>query len=70
MNLILPLRFGVLGVADIGRVWLDGESSDKWHSSGGGGIFLRLLTTDLAVHGILAGGSEGVKFYVNLGFGI
>jgi hypothetical protein len=70
VNLILPLRFGILGTADIGRVWLETESSDKWHSSGGGGIFLRLLTTDLAVHGILAGGSEGVKFYVNLGFGI
>jgi hemolysin activation/secretion protein len=70
LNLVLPLRLGVLALADAGRVWVEGESSDRWHSSGGGGIFLRLLTTDLAVHGILAGGSEGVKFYVNIGFGI
>ena len=70
MNLVLPLRFGILGLADTGRVWVAGETSDKWHSSAGGGIFLRLLTTDLAAHALLAQGDEGLKFYVNIGFGI
>ena len=70
LNLILPLRMGVLGLVDSGRVWVAGESSDQWHSSAGGGIFLRLLTTDLAVHGLLAVGDEGTRFYVNIGFGI
>ena len=70
LNLILPLRMGVLGLVDSGRVWVAGESSDQWHSSAGGGIFLRLLTTDLTVHGLLAVGDEGTRFYVNIGFGI
>jgi hemolysin activation/secretion protein len=70
LNLILPLRMGVLGLVDSGRVWVAGESSDKWHSSAGGGLFLRLLTTDLTVHGLLAVGDEGTRFYVNIGFGI
>jgi hypothetical protein len=70
LNLILPLRLGVLGLADTGRVWVAGETSDTWHSAAGGGIFLRLLTSDLAAHALLAQGHEGLKFYVNIGFGI
>jgi hemolysin activation/secretion protein len=70
LNLILPLRFGVLGLADVGRVWLAGETTDKWHPSAGGGIFVRLITTDLAAHALLAHGVEGNKFYVNIGYGI
>jgi hypothetical protein len=70
MNLILPMRVGVLGLADIGRVWVNGESSDKWHPSAGGGIFFRVLTTDLLFHGLVAHGDEGTRVYVNIGFGI
>jgi hypothetical protein len=69
VNLVLPLRFGVIGLADVGRVWVDGEDSDKWHAAAGGGIFLRLITTPLAGHALLVQG-EGLKFYVNIGFGI
>jgi hypothetical protein len=70
LNLVLPIRVGLLGLADAGRVWVAGEGSDKWHPSAGGGVFLRLLTTDLVAHGLLAHGDEGTKFYVNIGFGI
>jgi hypothetical protein len=70
LNLILPLRMGVLGLVDSGRVWVDGEASDKWHSSVGGGIYIRLITTDLVAHGLIAHGDEGTKVYANIGFGI
>ena len=70
MNLILPMKFGLVGLADIGRVWVAGEGSDKWHPSAGGGIFVRVLTTDIAGHALIAQGDEGTKFYVNIGFGI
>ncbi|MFT3911535.1 MAG: BamA/TamA family outer membrane protein [Ferruginibacter sp.] len=33
-------KIGFFALYDIGRVWLDGESSDKWHSGYGGGIIL------------------------------
>jgi hypothetical protein len=70
MNLILPLRFGVLALGDVGRVWAEGEKSGKWHPAGGGGIFLRVMTAEIAFHGLIATGEEGTKFYVNIGFGI
>lgn len=31
--------FGMSAFHDIGRVWLEGESSEKWHQSAGGGIW-------------------------------
>jgi outer membrane protein assembly factor BamA len=39
-NPTLPLTYGIFGGFDYGRVWLDGESSDKWHYNYGGGIWL------------------------------
>jgi hypothetical protein len=37
-----PLDFGVVGIADIGRVWLEGEESDIWHAGTGGGVWFAL----------------------------
>src|SRR5207302_9419639 len=30
---------GVFGLADGGRVWISGESSDRWHGAAGGGVW-------------------------------
>ena len=43
MKLVLPADFGVFGLADGGRVFLDGESSDRWHGAVGGGVWLAYL---------------------------
>ncbi len=40
---LFPGSVGILGFHDIGRVWLDGESSDKWHNSMGFGLWLTPL---------------------------
>jgi hypothetical protein len=32
--------FGVLSFHDIGRIWMNGESSDTWHQGYGGGIWM------------------------------
>ena len=37
---VLPLRYGVYGLFDAGRVWVDGEDSDSIHFAYGGGIYL------------------------------
>lgn len=37
---VLPLRYGVYGLFDAGRVWVAGEDSDAIHFSYGGGIYL------------------------------
>ncbi len=38
-NAIIPIRVGIFGLYDSGRVWLDGESSNAWHNSYGGGLY-------------------------------
>jgi hypothetical protein len=43
VSLIVPIRLGVLGFADAGRVWLEGESSDTWHTGVGGGVWASAL---------------------------
>jgi hypothetical protein len=35
-----PAYVGILGFHDVGRVWVDGEESNTWHTSAGGGIWL------------------------------
>ncbi|HEY5565377.1 MAG TPA: hypothetical protein VIL33_07275, partial [Rhodothermia bacterium] len=34
---------GILGFHDIGRVWVDGEDSSKWHPGFGGGVWFDLF---------------------------
>ena len=36
----LPLQIGVFGGFDVGRVWLTGDFSDKWHNDYGGGFWV------------------------------
>jgi hypothetical protein len=36
---LIPGPVGLTGFYDIGRVWLDGEFSRRWHTAIGGGIF-------------------------------
>ncbi|TXK71103.1 BamA/TamA family outer membrane protein [Mesonia sp. HuA40] len=63
----LPFQIGVFGGADLGRVWLDGEESSKWHPDYGGGVF---ITSANAVNGTLNlfHGDEGWRF--SFGFGV
>lgn len=43
LRLLLPGEWGLLGFGDGGRVYLDGESSDKWHYGYGGGLWFAWL---------------------------
>ena len=36
---IFPGPVGLTGFYDLGRVWLDGEDSKRWHSAYGGGVY-------------------------------
>ncbi|GAB4327390.1 MAG: metallophosphoesterase [Flammeovirgaceae bacterium] len=40
---LAPIEVGILGFTDRGRVWWDKETSNKWHKSYGGGIYLSPL---------------------------
>jgi hypothetical protein len=60
---------GIFGLTDGGRVWLPGESSDRWHAAAGGGVWFawrhrRADTISLAV----AKSPERTALYVRAGF--
>jgi hypothetical protein len=64
----LPLRWGLVGFGETGRVWLDGEDSKKWHTGYGVGAMVQLIGTPMALQGSVANGDEGVRFYVGGGY--
>jgi hypothetical protein len=65
---VFPVRFGVVGFFDIGRVWMPGEDSRKWHPSGGGGVLLKAVGTPIVFRVVASHSSEGTLFYVGSGF--
>lgn len=65
---LLPLSTGLYGGFDYGRVWVDDQDSDQWHTSYGGGFFLNaadIMSLTLAVFN----SEEGARFTFGLGFG-
>lgn len=67
-RLVFPSTFGVLGLFDAGRVWVDGESPGDWHTGYGGGIWLALRGTRSIVSAAYAESDEDSGLYVTLGF--
>jgi hypothetical protein len=64
---ILPLDVGVLGFADMARVYLDGESPGGWHRGMGGGLWIGVVNPGTNVT-ILATDNPDRRVLVNLGF--
>jgi hypothetical protein len=64
---ILPGELGLFGLADVGRVFVVGETSDTWHPAFGGGIWLSLLQTSTVVHAAIARSRERTGFYFGTG---
>ena len=71
MMRVIPGRLWLFGLADFGRVWLEGEDSDDWHPSFGGGIAFEVAGSPLAFWTGVAKATEsdGVRFYFASGFG-
>jgi hypothetical protein len=68
ITLILPGHFGVFGFTDTGRVWLEGENSDTWHTGVGGGLWLSFLNYKNTLSVGLAHSNEEDLVYVKGGF--
>jgi len=69
MMFVVPTDFGIFGLADAGRVYLDGESSDTWHTAFGGGIWLGFLSRANTMSLSLAASDERTRLYLQAGFG-
>jgi hypothetical protein len=65
---VFPVRFGILGFVDAGRVWQSGEDSSKWHPSYGGGVLLKAVGTPIVLRAIVGFSSEDTLFYIGSGF--
>lgn len=68
LTLILPARWGVLGFTDVGRVWQDGEDSERWHNGVGGGIWISFYKDTATATTGIAHSDEGDRFYFKGGF--
>ena len=68
IKILIPARFGFSLYGDTGRVYLEGEDSNKWHSSAGGGIWLSFLDRQLTLHVGTANSTEGTILYFTTGF--
>jgi hypothetical protein len=67
--LLLPSEFGIMGFGDIGRVWVDGEDSSKWHKGWGGGLWLAPLKRSATLAVVMARSEGLTRYYVQAGFG-
>jgi len=74
-NSILPMRFGLLGIADLGRVFYAPETSKRWHNGAGGGLWTTILLAvpgfriSTTINTLVVASDEGTSFYLYSGFG-
>lgn len=62
------LDLGVLGLSTTGRVWLEGEDSDTWHTGHGGGIWIRPASMRTAFSLSVIDGEDRTRLYLRMGF--
>lgn len=65
---LLPMNMGLFGGFDYGRVWFPGNSSNRWHTSYGGGFFLN-ASDIITINTALFASEDGPRFTFGLGFG-
>lgn len=64
---LLPGTVGLVAFNDIGRVWLPGEKSSKWHDGYGGGLYV--IPAELFIIQASVGiSTEGALPYITAGF--
>jgi hypothetical protein len=68
-TLLVPQLFGVYGLFDVGRVWVEGASPGGWHTGYGGGIWLGFLGARYLLSASFVTSREGGGLYVGWGFG-
>lgn len=67
MHLVVAkAEVGTIALADVGRVWWDGESAGNWHRGFGGGLWAATLERELTGHVVYAYG-ESHTFSAGIG---
>jgi hypothetical protein len=65
---LVPLWAGISGFAETGRVFIDGEQSNRWHNAVGGGVWFSIIKPEYLASFSLARSVDEVAFYTTLGF--
>ncbi len=65
---VLPGDFGIFGLADAGRIYLDGNTPGGWHTAAGGGIWVSFLNRANTFALGLATNEERTNVFVRAGF--
>jgi hypothetical protein len=64
---LIPFKLGMNLFTDTGRVFLRGESSDKWHNSFGGGFWFSILERSINFSINFAKSPETFRVYLSFG---
>jgi hypothetical protein len=69
-SFVLPVDAGIVGLFDVGRVYLDGASPGGWHPVSGGGLWLGVAETAMIVTLTLTSerGRSGVQLHSGFNF--
>ena len=64
---LLPGTVGMIAFNDIGRVWMPGESSAKWHDSYGAGVYI-VPAQLILIQFVIGFSKEGSMPYISIGY--
>ncbi|MCW3091148.1 MAG: hypothetical protein JWP81_2217 [Ferruginibacter sp.] len=64
---LLPGMVGLIAFNDIGRVWLPGEASSRWHDGYGTGIYI-VPAQLVLIQAVIGFSKEGTLPYISIGF--
>ena len=64
---LIPVQIGIFGGYDIGRVWIPNDTSNAWHNSYGGGLWINSADLVSGTFNVFAG-EESVHFSFSLLF--
>ena len=66
-SFLFPGSVGLVAFNDLGRVWLQGENSKRWHDGYGGGLYVTPASL-LVVTATVGFSDEGALPYISVGF--
>ncbi len=67
-NILIPGEYGILGMADVGRVFIENGTSKKWHPAFGAGIWANFVYPEYVGSVYICRSPEITSFYINAGF--
>ncbi len=68
-SILVPGSIGIMGLADVGRVWHNGEESKTWHKAAGGGITISFVEpSNVLVLSVVNSKEQKAALYASFGF--